>query len=202
MKLVSGTVNTRQRLVDAASELFLRDGIHATGIAAIAEQAGVSKMTLYAHFTSKEELIVAYLDQRDASWNQAVSVSLDRLENAADKMLNLFDLYRDWLRKGGLRGCAYVNCAAEFPDRTHPVRLAVSRHKQGVRMLLGLLAQAAGLHDPGTVAERLFLLLEGTFLTGALENDDRVFEVARDLAAELIANSREAAQKAGARQCV
>lgn len=183
-----------QRLIDAASALFFRDGINATGIAAVAEFAGVSKMTLYAHFASKDELIVAYLDQRNERWDAAVVQSLEAAERPADKLLALFDLYREWLRQGGLRGCPFVNSAAEFPDRAHPVRLAVDRHKCGVKKHLLDLAENAGLSDPQRLARRLFLLLEGAFLTGALENDEGVVLIARDLAAELI----DAAQPAEA----
>jgi len=175
-----------QRLIDAASALFFRDGINATGIAAVAEFAGVSKMTLYAHFASKDELIVAFLDKRNERWEAAVQQTLAASEAPADKLLGLFDLHRQWLREGGLRGCPYVNSAAEFPDRSHPVRLAVDRHKQGVKQHLLDLAERARLSNPQTLVRRLFLLLEGAFLTGALENDDSVFLVARELAAELI----------------
>jgi AcrR family transcriptional regulator len=175
-----------QRLIDAASALFFRDGINATGIAAVAEFAGVSKMTLYAHFASKDELIVAFLDKRNERWEAAVEQTLAANEAPAEQLLGLFDLHRQWLREGGLRGCPYVNSAAEFPDRSHPVRLAVDRHKQGVKQHLLDLAERAGLTHPQTLVRRLFLLLEGAFLTGALENDDSVFLVARELAAELI----------------
>jgi AcrR family transcriptional regulator len=175
-----------QRLIDAASALFFRDGINATGIAAVAEFAGVSKMTLYAHFASKDELIVAFLDKRNERWEAAVEQTLAANDAPAEKLLGLFDLHRQWLREGGLRGCPYVNSAAEFPDRSHPVRLAVDRHKQGVKQHLLDLAERAGLTHPQTLVRRLFLLLEGAFLTGALENDDSVFLVARELAAELI----------------
>jgi AcrR family transcriptional regulator len=177
---------SHQRLIDAASQLFARDGINATGIAAVAEQAGLSKMTLYAHFASKDELIVAYLDQRNERWNQAVAASLAQSVDAGAKLLTLFDLHQQWLLMGGLRGCAYVNCAAEFPDREHPVRLAVNRHKCSVKAHLSALAEEAGLVDPQVTVTRLFLLLEGAFLTGALENDSAVFDVAKRWAKELI----------------
>ncbi|MDY7559849.1 TetR/AcrR family transcriptional regulator [Pseudomonas sp. CCC3.2] len=186
MQAKSGSSATRQRLLTTASELFLRDGINATGIAAIAAHAGVTKMTLYAYFSSKDELIVAFLEQRNERWNTAVGSTLAGIAHPAEKLLSLFDLYRDWLVKGGLRGCAYVNCSAEFPDRSHPVRLAVARHKQSVRSHLKMLAESAGLINAEVIAQRLFLLLEGAFLTGALENDDRVFFIARELADELI----------------
>ncbi|MFK3795045.1 MULTISPECIES: TetR/AcrR family transcriptional regulator [unclassified Pseudomonas] len=181
-----------QRLIDAASTLFFRDGINATGIAAVAELAGMSKMTLYAHFASKDELIVAFLDKRNERWEAAVQQTLAASDSPDQKLLGLFDLHRQWLREGGLRGCPYVNSAAEFPDRAHPVRQAVDRHKCGVKQHLLELAVMAGLKQPQVLVRRLFLLLEGAFLTGALENDDSVFLLAKDLAAELI----EAAQPA------
>ena len=181
-----------QRLIDAASELFFRDGINATGIASVAEHAGMSKMTLYAHFASKDELIVAFLDTRNIRWEAAVQQSLASREKPAERLLGLFDLHRQWLRHGGWRGCPYVNSAAEFPDRDHPVRQAIDRHKAGVKKHLLDLAEEAGLANPPIVAKRLFMLLEGAFLTGALENDDSVFLVARDLAAELIDAARTA----------
>ncbi|MGH8418635.1 MAG: TetR/AcrR family transcriptional regulator [Pseudomonas sp.] len=181
-----------QRLIDAASALFFRDGINATGIAAVAEFAGVSKMTLYAHFASKDELIVAFLDKRNERWDAAVQQTLASNESPAAQLLGLFDLHQQWLREGGWRGCPYVNSAAEFPDRTHPVRLAVDRHKRGVKRHLLDLAEAAGLSNPQTLVRRIFMLLEGAFLTGALENDDSVFLIAKDLAAELITAAQSA----------
>ncbi|TDV67912.1 TetR/AcrR family transcriptional regulator [Pseudomonas sp. LP_7_YM] len=181
-----------QRLIDAASALFFRDGINATGIAAVAEFAGVSKMTLYAHFTSKDELIVAFLDKRNERWEAAVQQTLGSGGTPATQLLDLFDLHRQWLREGGWRGCPYVNSAAEFPDRSHPVRLAVDRHKRGMKQHLLDLAEAAGLANPRTLVRRLFMLLEGAFLTGALEHDDSVFLIAKDLAAELIDAARSA----------
>lgn len=181
-----------QRLIDAASALFFRDGINATGIAAVAEFAGVSKMTLYAHFTSKDELIVAFLDKRNERWEAAVQHTLACGETPVAQLLSLFDLHRQWLREGGWRGCPYVNSAAEFPERNHPVRLAVDRHKCGMKQHLLDLAEAAGLANPQTLVRRLFMLLEGAFLTGALEHDDSVFLIAKDLAAELIDAARSA----------
>jgi AcrR family transcriptional regulator len=151
------TEATRRKLLDAADRLFYADGIRSTGVAAVAEGAGVTKMTFYAHFASKDELVCAYLRERDARWRKK------------------------------LRGCAFVNCAAEFPDREHPARRAAREHKAAMRRRLAGLAAEAGAEDSAALAEGLFVLLEGAYVTAALEGDEGVVERARELGAEMVA---------------
>lgn len=182
---------TRRSLLDAADALFYEGGIRATGIEAVAEEAGVTKMTLYAHFASKDGLIAAYLEERDRRWRESLEDRLGGQDDPREKLLAVFDAYREWLVEGGLRGCAYVNCAAEFPDRDHPAREAVRSYKAGVRRRLVELAAEAGAAEPEGLAENLFLLLEGSYVTGALEGDDEVVGRARAVAAELVAASAE-----------
>lgn len=177
---------TRQRLIEVADELFYTEGIRATGVGAVAERAGVTKMTLYWHFASKDELIVAYLEERDLRWQRSLERMLAGLENPAEKLLSVFDAYREWLVAGGLRGCAYINCAAEFPEREHPAREVVRKHKAALRHRLVGLAAEAGAEDPEELAERLFLLLEGSYVTGAIEGAEEIVARARELAAELV----------------
>jgi AcrR family transcriptional regulator len=177
---------TRRRLLEAADELFYGEGIRATGVEAVAERAGVTKMTLYSHFGSKDELVAAYLEERDRRWREGLELRIDEHADPKEKLLAVFDAYREWLIEGGLRGCAYINCAAEFPERGHPAREAVREHKAGFRRRLAELAAEAGAADPEGLAERLFLLLEGSYVTGALEGDDAVVVRARDLAVELV----------------
>lgn len=178
---------TRRRLLEAADELFYGEGIRATGVEAVAERAGVTKMTLYSHFSSKDELIAAYLLERDRRWRESLERRLKEHIEPEEKLLAVFDAYREWLVEGGLRGCAYVNCAAEFPERGHPAREAVREHKVSFRRRLAELAAEAGAVDPERLAERLFLLLEGSYVTGALEGDDAIVGRARALAADLVA---------------
>jgi AcrR family transcriptional regulator len=182
---------TRRRLLDAADTLFYKGGIRATGVEAVAEGAGVTKMTLYSHFASKDDLIVAYLEERDWRWREFLERGLEGQDDSKERLLAVFDAYRDWLISGDLRGCAYVNCAAEFPDPEHPVREAVRRHKACLRARLVELAAGARAAEPHRLAENLFLLLEGSYVTGALEGDDEVVGRARGLAGELVAASIE-----------
>lgn len=189
---------TRRRLLDAADELFYEGGIRSTGVEAVAEGAGVTKMTLYSHFASKDDLIVAYLEERDRRWRESFERRIDGRADPPGRLLAVFDAYREWLVSGDLRGCAYVNCAAEFPDRGHPARETVRRHKAGLRRRLAGLAAEAGCASPDGLAENLFLLLEGSYVTGALEGDGAVVGRARAVAAELVAASVAAGGRRGA----
>ena len=177
---------TRRRLLDSADTLFYEGGIRATGVEALAERAGVTKMTLYSHFASKDDLVVAYLDRRDRRWRESLERTLDGQADPKERLLSIFDAHRELLVSGGFRGCAYINCAAEFPNRGHPVREAVRRHKAGLRRRLVELATEAGCADPEGLAENLFLLLEGSYVTGALEGDEEVVLRARAVAAGFV----------------
>ncbi|MEB0150679.1 TetR/AcrR family transcriptional regulator [Pseudomonas sp. CCC2.2] len=174
--------NTRERLIDSALKLFLSQGIYITGVMAIAAMAGVTKMTLYSHFPSKDALIVACLEERDRRWREEVARTLAGHPDPVSGMLAFFDLYQRFLLQDSGRGCLFVNSAAEFPQFSHPVHLAVSRHKQGIRENLTALAMSAGISDPDGVAEGLFILLEGSFVSGAMGQNVRVFDTARHVA--------------------
>ncbi|WP_047864849.1 TetR/AcrR family transcriptional regulator [Rubrobacter aplysinae] len=178
--------DTHRRLIAAAGELFYEEGIRASGIEAIAGHAGVTKMTLYAHFGSKDELVAAYLEERDRRWWEYLDEALERYETPEERLLAVFDAYRDWLVSGRLRGCGFVNFSAELPDREHPGRTVVERHKAGVRGLLADLVSGLGSEEPGELAEHLFFILEGAYVTGALEGDERGIGRARLLAESLI----------------
>ncbi len=178
---------TRQRLLDAAGELFYRGGVCATGVNAVADRAGVTKMTLYAHFPSKDELVAAYLEDHDRRWRESLEQSLAEPTDPRKKLLAVCDAYRGWLVAGDLRGCAFINCAAEYPDPNHPAREVIRRHKAAVRDRLEVLAAQAGAHAPAVLAERVFIVLEGAYVTGALEGDEGVLDRARDLVSALVA---------------
>jgi AcrR family transcriptional regulator len=177
---------TRRRLLAAARELFYEDGIRATGVGAVAERAGVTKMTLYAHFPSKDDLVAAYLTDSDRRWREFLEEKLSNYEDSRDGLLAVCDAYREYFTAREMRGCAFVNCAAEFPDPDHPARRVIGRHKAGVRERLRELAAEAGAEDPATLAERLFVVLEGAYVTGALEGDGGVLDRSRAFFADLV----------------
>ena len=152
----------RDRILAAAGDLFYHRGIRAVGVEAIAEAAGTNKMTLYRHFSSKDELVAEYLRQAanaaDAYW--------DRLQelHPGDAFAQLKAWFRemaDHVADSDQRGCALANAAIEIPEKTHPARRVIEDHKSAVRSKLVRLAQTAGLREPDMLADELFLLLEG-----------------------------------------
>jgi AcrR family transcriptional regulator len=177
---------TRQRLLAAARELFYGDGISATGVSAVAERAGVTKMTLYAHFPSKDDLVAAYLEDSDRRWWEFLEENLSDYWDSRDRLMAVCDAYREYFTVREMRGCAFVNCAAEFPDPDHPARRVIRRHKAGVRERLRDLAAEAGAEDPATLAERLFVVLEGAYVTGALQGETGVLDRSRAFFVELV----------------
>ena len=182
-KLVSANkierISPRERILSAASELFYRHGIRAVGVDAIAEAAETNKMTLYRHFSSKDELVAGYL-QRLA---EKAKASWDRLE--ADYPGEPSAQLRAWLKNMGAhvasgdeRGCALANAAVELPEKDHPARRVIEAFKTAQRERLVRLCAAASLAEPEMLADELFLLLEGARVTaqsmGRKGLDDRL----------------------------
>ena len=159
-------ISPRERILAAASELFYRHGIRAVGVETIAEAAKTNKMTLYRHFSSKDELVAEYLRQLA---NKATS-AWDRRE--AEHPGEPLAQVRAWLQEmadrvinGDERGCALANAAVELPEKDHPARRVIEAFKAGQRQRLMQLCAAAGLEEPELLAEELFLLLEGARVT-------------------------------------
>jgi AcrR family transcriptional regulator len=172
-------ISPRERILSAASELFYRHGIRAVGVDTIAEAAETNKMTLYRHFSSKDELVAKYL-QRLA---EKAKSSWDRLE--ADHPGNPSAQLRAWLKdmaahvaSGDERGCPLANAAVELPEKGHPARRVIEAFKTAQRERLVQLCAAASLAEPEMLADELFLLLEGARVTaqsmGRKGLDDRL----------------------------
>ena len=172
-------ISPRERILSAASELFYRHGIRAVGVDAVAEAAETNKMTLYRHFSSKDELVAEYL-QRLA---EKAKASWDRLE--ADYPGEPSAQLRAWLKdmaahvaSADERGCALANAAVELPEKDHPARRVIEAFKTAQRARLVQLCAAAALAEPEMLADELFLLLEGARVTaqsmGRKGLDDRL----------------------------
>lgn len=152
----------RERILTVARELFYRRGIHAVGVDAIAEAAGTNKMTLYRHFSSKDELVAECLRELvheiDADWDATAAAHPG---DPRGQLLAWLHHISEWLAREAGRGCALANAAVELPDNDHPARRVIREHKSAVRQRLTDLCRNAGLNDPDGVAEEVFLLCEG-----------------------------------------
>ena len=175
-----------ERLLEAAADLFYREGIRAVGVDTISAEAGVSKRTLYNRFGGKDELVAEYLRRRDERWRVYLRDQTAGVVDPGERLLAVFGAYEEWLVGEDFRGCAFANAAAEIPDPDHPARIVARRHKEGVREHLAALAREAGFDEPEALAERLLLLLEGAAATAAMRRSSEPLEVARSLALELL----------------
>ena len=175
-----------ERLLEAASDLFYREGIRAVGVDTISSKAGVSKRTLYNRFGGKAELVAEYLRRRDERWRVYLQEQTEGVADPREKLLAVFGAYEEWLVGEDFRGCAFANAAAEIPDPDHPARIVAQRHKEGVREHMAALAKEAGFDEPGALAERLLLLLEGAAATAAMRRSGEPLGVARSVALELL----------------
>jgi AcrR family transcriptional regulator len=150
----------RERIIAAARELFHRHGIRGVGVDTIADAAGTNKMTLYRHFGSKDELILAYVQTVAAEgevWWQEIALNHPR-----DPQAQL----EDWLERAVEcvsedRGCDLANAAVELTENNHPARRLIEQLKIDYRNRLAALCRAAGVAQSEEIADALTLLLEG-----------------------------------------
>ena len=152
----------RERILQAARELFYRDGIHAVSVDAIAAAAGTNKMTLYRHFVSKDALVAEYLRelsaQSDEVWESARAEHPDDAQAQLRAVLRRVSQFADECTG---RGCALANVAVELGSSEHPARRIIEAHKRRSRERLAKLCRDAGYLEPGRLADELFLLIEG-----------------------------------------
>jgi AcrR family transcriptional regulator len=155
----------RERILAAAADLFYRNGIRAVGVDAIAEAAGTNKMTLYRHFSSKDELVAEYLRQSAkgevANWERLEAGHPDALAHLRAWLQDMFD----HIVSGDERGCPLANAAVELPNKDHPARRVIEECKVASRARVIALCRAAGLNEPDLLADELNLMLEGARVT-------------------------------------
>ncbi|WP_030182876.1 TetR/AcrR family transcriptional regulator [Streptomyces sp. NRRL S-813] len=181
----------RERLLAAASRRFYADGVAATGIDTITAEAGVAKMSLYNNFSSKADLVIAYVDARHEEWLGLYRQRLAEAEGARGGVLAVFDAYADhaaFAYEHGFRGCGLLNAAAELPAGDEG-RLVVRRHKEEVESLLAEHVEELLPDQPErarAVAEHLAFLLEGAMARAGLEGAGTRLEHARTIAADLL----------------
>ena len=182
--------SARERLLEAAAKRFYDDGVNGTGIDTITAEAGVAKKSLYNNFSSKSELISAYIADRHEDWLGLHRARSSHARTAIDRVLAVFDAYIDHANDAygnGFRGCGLLNAAAEFPAGA-PEREAVRTHKEQVERILA--EDLADLTDEVSaleLAEHFSFLLEGAVARAGLEETPVRLERARGIAQAMLA---------------
>ncbi|MCP3905048.1 MAG: TetR family transcriptional regulator [Planctomycetes bacterium] len=168
----------RDELIDAAMRVFYRHGFHATNIDRVLQEGGISRMTLYNHFKSKDDLIVAALHRRDELFRaDLLKYVTSRADDPRARLLAVVDFLEQWLTGNEFRGCMFINAAAEYEDAASPQRGVALDHKRAIVSFLRDHCEAAGLAQPDELAEQINLLIEGATVTAQIDRG-RATEVA------------------------
>jgi AcrR family transcriptional regulator len=178
----------RERLLEAAGELFYAEGVQSVGIDRVIERAGVAKASLYSTFGSKEELVRAYLDERHARTLRRLRSAVDAVDPADPVMriLAVFDAQAELFSTPGYHGCAFIAAAAEAP-REGRIDEATRAYRREIRELFTELATAAGAPDPRALASQLQIIYDGGSTSANLDRNPSVAGPARAAAATLVA---------------
>jgi AcrR family transcriptional regulator len=182
--------DARERIVATAYELFSRRGIRDVGIDEVIERAGVAKATLYRHFPSKDDLVMAFLERREERWTVAwvEAEAKRRGTTPEDQLLAIFELFDEWFHREDFEACSFINVLLEMGPE-HRVGQASVRHLASIRSIVGRLAEEARLRDPASFAHSWHILMKGSIVAAA-EGDVEAAKRARSMGRLLIKQHR------------
>ena len=179
-------VSARERILDAAYELFSRRGIQAVGVNEVIERAGVATATLYRHFPSKDELVLAFLALREQRWTKdfVEAGAMRRGSNPEERLLAIFDVLDEWFHRDDFEAGSFMKVLLELGPE-HPAGGASVWHLEQIRSIVRRLAEEAGLHDTDSFARSWHILMEGSIVV-ATEGDTRAAQRGKSMARLLI----------------
>ncbi|MBT2212140.1 MULTISPECIES: TetR/AcrR family transcriptional regulator [Actinomadura] len=175
----------RERLVQAAEDLFYAEGIHAVGVERLLERSGVGRASFYRHFASKDDLVAAFLRERDETWRRALA---EDVAARGDEPLAVFDALEAGFGDD-YRGCSFINAMAEIADTDHAVYSLAEDHKRAVTGYVDGLLAKAGYAEHAELAEQFVLLLDGAIVTAQRLRTPEPARRARAIAETLLANA-------------
>jgi AcrR family transcriptional regulator len=184
---VGETAKARERILAAAYELFSKRGIRDVGTEEVLAEAGVAKSTLYRHFPSKEELVLAFLQRREQRWTRAYIEAEARRRGSTprERLLAIFDVFDQWFHRDDFEGCSFINVLLEMGDLDSPLGKASAAHLEYIRSVVRTLAEEAGVQDSETFAHSLHILMKGS-IVAAGEGDQIAGRRARAMGEDLL----------------
>ncbi|NKC02297.1 MAG: TetR family transcriptional regulator [Pseudomonadales bacterium] len=179
----------RQELIDTAIRLFGEHGFHGTGIDRIAEEANVSKKTMYQHFRSKEELIVAALKHHDGLFRNFFMKAVEDAANTPyEQLIAIFDVAHAWFSGREFYGCMFINAIGEYSDRNSAIQHACIEFKRLMSGYIEEIASELPIENPTELASELAILLEGSIVTAQVSDNPQAASIAQKAAKVLIDN--------------
>ncbi|SLN32510.1 HTH-type transcriptional regulator YjdC [Roseovarius albus] len=182
--------NKRDELVRKALDVFYRHGFHATGMDMLVVETGVSKTSMYKHFKTKDDLILAVLKLRDERFREWLYARIEELSNTpSGQMIAVFDALGEWFDTPDFRGCMFIKASSEFQETDNPIYQQSSEHKRLLLEHLIGLARRADLANPEQLARQLIILKEGAIIMAAMGFGDTPAQDAKAAAEVLFASS-------------
>lgn len=186
-KRTERVARTREKILASAEKLFNANGVRLTGVDAISADAGLTKVTLYKHFPSKDELLAEVLRRREKSWREWFETSIAaRANTPREQLLAVFDVLGEWFQTEDFRGSIFINISVENRSLEHPVHAVASDHMKKNRAYFRRLAEEAGISDPDIVESQFIVLFRGAIVTALVEHRMDAAVAARAAAARLI----------------
>lgn len=166
----SQSSNSRQQILETASQLFYQKGIQNVGINEVIAVSGVAKRTLYRHFPSKDRLIEEVMKYRAVQWLRWFETTVaDRGNTPKERLLATFDVLQEWYASPDFRGCPFINAVLEIADASHPAHQVSVGVREAIRNQIMQLAQQAGVKDPESFSQQYLLLIGGASLMATIE---------------------------------
>jgi AcrR family transcriptional regulator len=172
----AGRSEPRERLLATAAELFYRDGIHSVGVDRIVETATVTRATFYRHFPGKEDLVRAYLQSEDEQLRTLFAAGAEAADSPETMLEAIIQGIAADVVHNHVRGCPFINAAAEYPDPESPVRKAIQSHRDWFHGTLLAAFEAAGADDAPQRARALVLLRDAALVGGYLDGPEAVLD--------------------------
>jgi AcrR family transcriptional regulator len=183
--------SARGRLLSAATHLFCKNGINATGIDAIINEAGTAKTTLYKLFGSKTNLVHAVLETEGKQWREWFIAAIETGGGSAQtKLARIFPALKDWFRQERFYGCPFINAVGEHDKDQKQLRVIAMRHKKVVLAYIEGLAGEMGAAEPEVLAHQLALLMDGAIVAAMVSRNPGVADTAGLAAGSLFAPSK------------
>jgi len=178
--------NARERILDAAYDLFSQRGIRAVGTEEILDAAGVSRSTLYRLYGSKETLVLAFLQRREHRWTREFVEAEARRRGSTprERLLAIFDVFDEWFHRDDFEGCSFINVLLEMGPEG-PVGDASVAHLEYIRSVVARLAEEAGVRDPASFARSWHILMKGSIVSAG-EGDVLAARRAREMGEDLL----------------
>jgi AcrR family transcriptional regulator len=177
----------RGRILDTAYELFSHNSLRAVGVDRIIDESGVAKKTLYYHFASKKDLILAFLDVREQRWTRGwLQAEMQALAATPhDRLLAIFDAFDEWFNSEDYETCAFICTLLEMRGNADPVHQEAVHQLEVIRQIVQDQAEQAGARDPEALAYQMQILMMGAIVSAA-RGDLAAGQRARELAELLL----------------